>query len=41
MWHKWGRRDVPSGFWWEDLKERHIAGRKIVGWIFKKSVGRA
>jgi hypothetical protein len=22
MWHVWGRREIPRGFWWENLKGR-------------------
>jgi hypothetical protein len=42
MWHVWGRREVPTGFWWGDPREGDhlgdpgIDGRIILKWIFKK-----
>jgi hypothetical protein len=37
-----GSREVCTGFWWENLKERdhwgdpRVDGRIILGWILKK-----
>jgi len=42
-----GKRDVHTGFWWENLMERNhledlgIGSRIILKWIFKKWVGEA
>ena len=42
MWHLWGRWEVPTGFWWENPRERDhfegtgVDGRIILKWIFKK-----
>jgi hypothetical protein len=38
----WGREEVYTGFWWENLRERYyledpdVAGSIIVSWIFRK-----
>jgi len=40
--HLWGRREVCTGFWWENLRERDhwgdqgVDGRIILRWIFSK-----
>jgi len=42
MWHIWGTREVCTGFWWGDLKERDhmkdpgLDGRIILKWVLKK-----
>jgi hypothetical protein len=42
----WGRREVPTGFWWGNLRERdlledpNVARMIILGWIFRKWNGR-
>jgi hypothetical protein len=42
MWHLWKTREVHTGIWWGDLRERDyledlgVGGRMIVKWIFKK-----
>jgi len=42
MQHVWGRAEVYTGFWWEDLEERghledqDIDGRIILRCIFRK-----
>jgi hypothetical protein len=41
MWHVWGRGDVYTGFWWENLREREylkdpgIDGSTILKWLFR------
>jgi len=45
MWRVWGRGEVCTGFWWEDLRERDhwgdpdADGRIILRGIFKKWEG--
>jgi len=40
MWNVWGREEVPTGFWWGDLKEVDqfedlgVDGRIILKLIF-------
>jgi len=47
MWHEWETREVRTGFWWGDLKERDyledlgIDGRIILRWMFRESDGEA
>jgi len=42
MKHVWGRGEMYTGFWWEELKERAqledpgVDGRIILRWIFRK-----
>jgi hypothetical protein len=41
MLHVWGRREVYTGFWWENLRERDHSedpgvDGKIIRWIFRK-----
>jgi hypothetical protein len=42
MWRVWGRRELHTGFWWENLVERDnfeelgIDGRIILKWILIK-----
>jgi hypothetical protein len=42
MWHVWGRREVCTGFWWGNLRERDQWGdpdvdrRIVLRWIFRK-----
>ena len=42
MWHKRGRKELHTGLWWGNLRERDhfenlgIDGRIILKWIFKK-----
>jgi len=42
MWRVWGRGEVYTGVWWENLKERDhfgdpsVDGRIILRWIFRK-----
>jgi hypothetical protein len=37
----WGRKEMPAGFWWGDLKEGEyleyldVEGRIILNWILK------
>jgi hypothetical protein len=32
MWHVWGRREMGTGFWWGNLKERdHCEGLDVDG----------
>jgi len=41
MWHAWGRRDVHTGFWLGNLRERvhwedlGVDGRIIFKWLFE------
>jgi hypothetical protein len=35
----WTRRDVPTGFWWENLKGR--SERVILKWIYNEWNGEA
>jgi hypothetical protein len=45
MWRVWGRGEVCTGFWLENLSERNhwgdpdIDGRIILRWIFRKWEG--
>jgi hypothetical protein len=45
MWHVGRRAEVHTGFWSEDMMERHhledldVDGRRILKWIFKKWEG--
>ena len=47
MWHVPETRDVRTGIWWGDLRERDkfkdqgVDGRLILKWIFKKWNGEA
>jgi len=47
MWHIQETREMHTGFWWGDLRERDhledlgIDGRTILKWIFKKYDGEA
>jgi len=47
MWHEWGRADVSTRFWWEDMGERDhledtgVDGRITLKWIFKEWDGEA
>jgi hypothetical protein len=42
MWRVWGRREVCTGCWWGNLRERghwgdpDVDGRIILRWIFMK-----
>jgi len=42
MWHVWERREMSTGFWWKNLKERNyfegviVAGRKLLKLILNK-----
>ena len=42
MWRVWGREELCTGFWWENLRERDhwgdpdVDGRIILRWIFRK-----
>jgi len=46
VWHVWGRRDVPIGYWMGDLIERDhledlgVDGRIILKWIYRNWDGR-
>jgi hypothetical protein len=46
MWHVWGRREIHTGVWWGNLKERaHLSdvgvdGRIILKQYFNKYFGR-
>ena len=37
MYGAWGRREVYTGFWWGNLRERDqgVDGRIILRWIFR------
>jgi hypothetical protein len=41
MWQVWGRGEMHTGFWWEDLREGNhledpgVDGRIILKWIYK------
>jgi len=42
MWHLWGRGELHTGFWWEDMRERDrvedlgVDGRSILRWVLTK-----
>jgi hypothetical protein len=37
MWHEWGRADVSTRFWWEDMGERdHLEDTGVDGRITLK-----
>jgi hypothetical protein len=38
MWHRWGRKEVHTGFWWGNLKERHHLEDEhiILKWVLKQ-----
>jgi len=42
MWHIWGRNEMHTWFWWENLKERDqfdgigIDGRKTLKWFLNQ-----
>jgi len=45
MWRVWRRKELCTGFWWGNLRERDhwgdpdVDGRIILRWIFKKWEG--
>jgi hypothetical protein len=45
MWHVWGRGEVHTGLWWENLREGDhledpgVDGRIILKWIFERLGG--
>jgi hypothetical protein len=47
MWHVWGRGEVHTGLWWENLREGDhledpgVDGRIILKWIFERLGGGA
>ena len=47
VWHVWGKRDMHTGFWWGESRERGhledlcVDGNVILKWIFKKLDGEA
>jgi hypothetical protein len=39
MWHVWGRGQVHTGFWWENLrKDDHLEDRVLDGRIILKCI---
>jgi len=42
MWRVWGRGEMCTAFWWENMRERDhlgdigIDGRYKIRWIFRK-----
>ena len=39
MWHEWGRADVSTRFWWEDMGERdHLEDTGVDGRIILKCI---
>lgn len=37
MWHVWGRREIRTGFWWQNKKERdYLEGKDIDRRIISK-----
>jgi len=46
MWHEWETREVRTGFWWGDLKEREhfedlrLDGRIILNGSSRSGMGR-